>query len=133
MAAKTFSLIGEEKVAARVRAIALKVPAKAAAALFIEANIEATESRRRTPVDTGALRASTEVSKPDVEFGAAFSDIEVTISVGGPAAPYAVAVHENLDAFHKVGRSKYLESTIMESAPFMQRRIAKRLGVGGLK
>ena len=124
-----FDLVGEEAVAAKITAIALALPAKAAAALFIEANIEATESRRRTPVDTGALRASHEVSKPDVKFGAAFTDIAVTISVGGSAAPYAIAVHENLDAFHKVGRAKFLESTIMESAAFMNQRIAKRLDI----
>ncbi len=123
------TIIGEKKMAAKLQAIALKIPAKAAAALFIEANIEATEVRRRIPVDTGALRGSTEVSKPKVEGGVALADISVTISVGGPGVTYAIPVHENLDAFHKTGRSKYLESVIMESAPFMTKRLAKRLDI----
>lgn len=129
MAAKVFDLVGEKKMAAKIQAIAIKTPIKAAAALFIEANIEATEVRRRIPVDTGALRASTEVSKPKVEAGVAIADIEVIISVGGPGVTYAIPVHENLDAFHKVGQAKYLESVIMESAPFMTRRLAKRLDI----
>ena len=51
----------------------------------------------------------------------------MTIEVGGPAAPYAVVVHEDLEAFHPTGQAKYLESTIMQSAPFMLDRISKRL------
>ncbi len=133
MATKVFDLVGEEKMAAKIQALAIKTPIKAAAALFIEANIEATEVRRRIPVDTGTLRGSTEVSKPNVEAlgigSVAVTDIEVAISVGGPGAEYAISVHENLDAFHKVGRAKYLESVIMESAPFITRRLAKRLDI----
>ena len=124
MAAKVFDLVGEKKVAARLTALAAKIPIQAGVALFAEAQIDATESRRRTPVDTGALRASHEVSKPKL-----IGDIEVTISVGGPAAPYALVVHEDLEAFHKVGRAKYLESVVMESAPFMAKRVASRLGI----
>ena len=119
-------LVGDKAMAAKITAIAIVTPVKAGAALFIEANIEAAESRRRTPVDTGALRASHEVSKPDIS---GLGDISVTISVGGPSAPYAVVVHEDLDAFHKVGQAKYLESVIMESASFFTRRVGKRMGL----
>jgi hypothetical protein len=78
---------------------------------------------RRTPVDTGALKGSHETSKPEQGGG----DVSVTITVGGPAAPYAVPVHENLDAHHKVGQAKFLESTIMESRSSMAERIARRI------
>ncbi len=131
MAKSALTLIGIKAVQAKIAAIAIKTPLIAGAALFAEAQIEATESRKRTPVDTGALRASHEVSKPNTEIGAAFADIFVSISVGGAAAPYAASVHENLDAFHKVGQAKFLESTLLESAPHFPKRIAKRMKIAG--
>jgi hypothetical protein len=92
-------------------------------ALQAEAEIEKTESMRRTPVDTGNLRATHTVHRADLTG----SVISVTISVGGPAAPYALRVHEDLAMFHPVGQAKFLESTLKESAPFMAQRIARRL------
>jgi hypothetical protein len=38
-------------------------------------------------------------------------------------------VHEDLDAFHKVGQAKYLESVIMESRGFIGARVARRLNI----
>lgn len=85
-----------------------------------EAEIEMTEAKQRTPVKTGNLRASGIVLGPD-------EDGTVTLQFGGPAAPYAVYVHENLDAFHKVGQAKFLESVVLESAPNMAERLAERI------
>lgn len=92
------------------------------AALYQEAKVEQQESMRRTPVDTGALRASHET-----ETRREGRDIVARISVGGPAASYAVYVHENLEAQHPVGQAKFLESTLMESRPFLGQRIARRV------
>lgn len=69
-----------------------------------------TEAQRETPVDTGVLRASKLVTGPKKVR----KDWEVRISFGGAAAPYAVHVHENLSAQHTVGRSKYLESVVLQ-------------------
>lgn len=91
-------------------------------AILAETRIEAKESMRRTPVDMGPLRASTEVLGPFYDNG-----IYCQIHVGGPSAPYAVYVHENLEAHHPIGQAKFLESTIAESRPFMAARVAKRL------
>jgi len=96
-----------------------------ASALYIEANVEAKEVKKRTPVDKGELRASVHVTSPTISK----QDVHVLIVAGGPAAPYAVYVHEDLEAFHKVGQAKYLESVIMESRPFMAKRVAKRLSL----
>lgn len=108
--------------------LARRIPNEVAVALFQEAQIEATESRRRTPVEFGTLRGSHEVKKPDI-WG---RDISVTIAVGGPAIDYAIPVHENLEAYHRVGQAKFLESTIMESSKFMAKRIAKRIDLNRL-
>jgi len=116
-------LQGTDQLMRRLRRIADTAPDEFGRALFEEALVEEKESRRRTPVDTGTLRATHETSRPKVTF----RGIEVTIQVGGPAAPYAAAVHEDLEAFHKVGQAKFLESTIMQSSPFMAQRIANRI------
>lgn len=118
-----FRMTGRQQVQARLRALAGRFPKEAGTALFQEAQIEKTESMQRTPVDTGALRASHVVSSPDISNGR----IGVVISIGGPAAPYALYVHEDLEADHSVGQAKFLESTLVESAPYMPQRISRRL------
>jgi len=117
------SLKGGAELRRKLQQIAKEAPKELGRALFQEAQIERTESMRRTPVDTGALRASHEVTPPKIEG----RDISVSIVVGGPAAPYAVPVHEDLEANHPVGQAKFLESTIRESAPHMGRRLANRV------
>jgi hypothetical protein len=99
------------------------IPLVAAAALYQEALVEQKESMKRTPVDTGALRDSHQTSLPRRKG----QNLEVTIKVGGPAAGYAVIVHEDMEAKHEVGEAKFLERTIQESAPHMLARIAKRM------
>lgn len=95
-------------------------------ALRAEAEIELTEAKRRTPVKTGALRASGHVVS--VQRG---RDSEAKIMYGGPAAGYAIQVHENLEVFHRNGQARFLASVIEESAPFMTERIAARLRMRG--
>lgn len=100
-----------------------KFPNEIARALKIEVEVEAKEVKRRTPVDKGTLRGTVHVVGPIFEG----NKIRYLIVAGGPAAPYAVWVHENLEAFHKVGQAKYLESVIFESRPFMAARVARRI------
>lgn len=119
----SIELKGLDKVLARLTRLAQQFPNEVARALYEEAQIERQESMRRTPVDTGALRASHEVSRPVING----RDISVTITVGGVAAPYAIYVHENLHAFHNPGQAKFLESTLLESKPYLAGRIAKRI------
>lgn len=79
--------------------------------------------KRRTPVDEGHLRGSVHPQGPFRE-----REIIYTLIVcGGPAAPYAIFVHENLTAKHDVGQAKFLESVIMESRRTMAARVARRL------
>jgi hypothetical protein len=112
------------KVRRSLESLARKFPNEVARALYSEAQIERTESMRRTPVDTGALRASHGVTDPSIGVG---GDISVTIFAGGVAAPYAVKVHEDLSAMHRTGQAKFLESTLMESRPYLAGRIARRI------
>lgn len=75
------------------------------------------------PVDTGALRASGFVEPPIVQG----PRVSVDLGFGGPAAPYAVLVHENLTAHHPVGQAKYLEIPFLAATRGMGAVIARRV------
>lgn len=114
---------GLNQLHAKLRALELAIPDEFGQALRAEAEIEMTEAKKRTPVLTGVLRASGYVSGP-MRQG---KDVWVTLTFGGPAAPYAVHVHENVQALHHVGQAKFLESVINESTPYMAQRVARRI------
>lgn len=117
---------GLNGLVANLKRLVDAVPAKAAAALKVEAEVEMTEAKRRTPVETGALRSTGIVSEPAIVG----NKVTVQMSFGGPAVDYAVPVHENLEAHHPHGQAKYLESVVMESAPYLARRIAAAIQLG---
>lgn len=121
-------IVGVKAMQDKIRKIAVGFPMLVKQALYAEAQIELTEAKRRTPFLTGALRGSG-IVEPPVQSG---NTLSVTIAFGGPAADYAVYVHENLEAHHPVGQAKFLESTLLESAPYLMDRIGKRLDVGSL-
>lgn len=120
---------GVAEMMAKLRAFAKKFPDDVEKALYREAQIEMTESKRRVPVDTGVLRASGHVQDP-VRKG---QNISVTLAYGGAAETYAIIVHEDLEAHHRVGQAKYLESVLKESAPYMAQRVAARIKLGKKK
>lgn len=98
-------------------------PAVMGDALETELEVEATEAKRRCPVDTGALRGSITVDRATVSA----REVSCRIYAGGPAAGYALHVHENLEAFHRVGEAKFIERPLHEAAPHLAQRIARRL------
>lgn len=126
---------GANKMIATLRLLAKKFPDHVAKALYQEMQIEATEMKRRTPVDTtenaphpGNLRDSIHVELPER------SGNEITVTVAtGTQAPYAVFVHENPEPIHPVGEWKFMESVIKESQPYMAARLTKRVHLNQLK
>jgi anthranilate phosphoribosyltransferase len=118
----------------RLANIKKKFPEEVGRALYQETEVEATEAKKRTPVKRGNLRASIFVLGPSYE-GRSISNagtIATFVVAGGVSAPYAVYVHENLEAFHKVGQAKFIESVINESRNYIATRIAKRLELAAL-
>jgi hypothetical protein len=116
----------------KLKEIANKFPDRVSAALYQEAQIEVTEMKRRTPVDTtdnaphpGNLRNSLHAEEP-VREG---RRISVTVATGAQA-PYGIWVHENPDAFHPIGQWKFMESVLNESRAYIAARIAARLRMG---
>jgi hypothetical protein len=116
-------MTGAARMRQRLLRLANKIPDEVGRALFQETEVETTEAKRRCPVDEGTLRGTIHSVGPIRQW----RTIYTLITCGGPAAPYAVYVHENLDAFHKVGQAKFIESVILESAPYMLSRVAKRM------
>ena len=116
-------LKGADAMIKRLDTLINALPTEIGKALYAEAQIEKTESMRRTPVDEGTLKASHHVTAPETKGGVT----SVHIRVGGAAAPYAVYVHEDLEANHTTGQAKFLESTLKESAPHILNRVARRI------
>lgn len=95
-----------------------------AAALFQEAETVIGRSKKEfVPVDTGALWGSGHVQSPRISGGV----VTVQAGFGGPSAPYALKVHEDLRARHKVGQAKYFETPFLESLRGLEERLADRL------
>lgn len=88
--------------------------------LYQEANGIMTQSKELVPVDTGNLRDSGTVQLPRQESTAVVQEL----GYGGPAAPYAIFVHENTVVFHKVGMAKFLEVPFRQAQRGMSDRIA---------
>jgi hypothetical protein len=92
-------------------------------AMDAEMKIELREVVRRTPEDTGDLRNTERVEGPERDG----NRIIASIVAGGGTVDYALIVHEDLEAFHRIGQAKYIESVLNESKRSMPARIAKRI------
>jgi len=117
---------GADQLARTLAQIGAGTAKEAAAALYAEAGLLATESIRRTPLDTGALRGSIKTLRPEVHP----DNILVKIVAGGPAAPYALIVHEKMGSvnWQEPGTGpKYLENPVNEAAANWTERLARRI------
>lgn len=118
-----FRWANKVEVIGTIRRHAEQFPSRLGTAMREEVEIDLTEVKRRTPVDTGDLRNSEHVEGPTYKG----KNVTCTMVAGGITAEYAGYVHEDLEAFHKVGQAKYMESVMNESAPYIGARIAVRL------
>jgi len=124
---------GVGDMVAKIKAFQQRFPDHVIRALRVEAEIEATEAKKRAPVYSGkigpgypipgVLRASIHVEGPFREGRRIWAEVVA----GGAAGAYAIRQHEELDWFHKIGQAKYIESVIMESRQFMAMRLAARI------
>ncbi len=137
------ALKGADTMRAKLDTFAKKFPDRVASALYLEGQIEMTESKRRCPVSPtkaqfkamgrtppknivpGTLRASGMVHDP-VRNG---RNISVTLSYGGAAIDYAIVQHERADFIHTTGQAFYLSSVLNESRGSMAARVAARLNI----
>lgn len=115
----------------RFHRIASEFPVEAESAVKAVMTIAMEESQRRTPVDTGDLRASHRLVT-SVRGKSIYADIHVGGQTTGKLINYAVYVHENPDAHHPVGQYKFLESTLTEYAKTITREVARRFSLARL-
>lgn len=136
-------MMGATEMIATLRRFKDKYPDRIAAVLYQIAQEMMTEAKRRCPVasDGGILRSSGMVSDP-VREG---RRISVTLSFGGGAIAYAIAVHETISEHDPPSWKKmyenggmiqwtsqgtgdhFLSSVIDEWMPTMNARMATRL------
>ena len=125
--ASGMTLTGGDAMKAKLGKFMKRFPSVEAAALYQEAQVEMTESKKRCPVDKGILHGSGHVLKPVAEG----RKISVDLVYGGPAEAYAVIVHEDLRGVVPraggAGQSRFLASVLEESATSMAQRIAARV------
>lgn len=106
---------GLERVIRNINAEVKKIEGRTTAGLLAAGLKVQAEAQRRTPVDTGNLRASAYTRRAQDDA----TKVEV-----GFAAAYALPVHENLEAHHPVGQAKFLESALVDLADEVVRTIA---------
>jgi hypothetical protein len=120
----TFTLEGDIELKAMLEAAREKSPLAVAQAIYEEANLIFARSQVLVPVDTGVLRGSGGVSAPQKGTTGYFVDI----FYGGPAASYALYVHEIIGNYHKPPtQAKYLEQPFMEALPQIQNNLSRRI------
>ncbi len=119
----TVEIKGAKQLQEALAKLGDRMMAEAGKALYAEAELIMTESKEQCPVDTGALRGTGHVEDPQASGG----QVTVQMGYGGPAAPYAVYVHERLDVRHRVGKAKFLEDPVKAAAPKLPARLTRRL------
>lgn len=127
-----FSLSGVQELMASLDGVRNRAEANVPKILYRVGEQIMIEAKKQTPVDTGNLRASGHVKLPKWEN----TWVYVTLGFGGPAGTgagqtkdvgYAVYVHENLTARHKVGSAKFLERPMLAWASKLEAKIAADL------
>ncbi len=119
-----FDLNGDEQLVKALKSGKEKSPQAIAQAIWEEANMIFAKSQILVPVDTGVLRGSGGVSAPQMGSQGYFVDI----FYGGPAAPYALYVHEIIGNYHNPPtQAKYLEQPLMEAMDGLQSRLKGRI------
>ena len=117
-------LFGDKELVNALQAGKEQTPRAIAMAIYEEANVIFARSQVLVPVDTGILRGSGGVSSPQQGDKGYFVDI----FYGGPAAPYALYVHEIIGNYHNPPtQAKYLEQPVMEAMSTIQENIKGRI------
>jgi hypothetical protein len=129
MAAPKFhvTVSGLPKAVKAMKALGRKGPKVMGGALFREGEDIMGDSKEKfVPVLTGNLKSSGHVELPKITTNGA----SVQLGYGGPAVPYALAVHENpnagkTDSGSQVGEWKYLETPYKQHLKGLDERVAK--------
>lgn len=114
----------------KLNKVALGVQSRSQQILLTVAEQIMEASKAQVPQDTKALLSSAYVAATTYRR----SLLQVTFGYGGPkdtvnprtgelASTYAIYVHERLDAYHPVGKAKFLEDPVNEYAQRLPQRL----------
>lgn len=118
--AVSITITGLKELESRLGTARVKAVVAMGSAIYAEANRIFNASQVLTPVDTGALRGSGHVTPPAITG----TSVETTIGYGGPAAPYAIYVHEITTSFHNPPtQAKFLEQPFLAAAAGLSERL----------
>lgn len=123
MASVAVRLVNTEEFNRLLQRRVAQAPEKAAIIAVRWAERVMARAKVLCPVRWGALRASGHVQAASTRGGV----VTVTVGFGGPAAPYAVIVHENLRAHHHVGQAKFLEQATLDIGAVLRAEVASDL------
>jgi len=120
-------LIGEKELLAHLQIEAKKITKKSAAALAKAGGEIIRVTTPKVPVDTGELRSRSFNEGPLLSGETYFQIVGYEKSDRQFVDQYAVKVHEDLAARHKVGQAKYLEAGLQETAGYLAKYIQKEM------
>ena len=120
-----FYILGIQECEETLRTIPRKFLERIGELLYDEAIKLLELTKARTPVKTGALRDSGFINQPQITN----DEVSVTISFGSEVVTWAIPVHERTYVKHVTGRSKYLESVILEYGEVAFENIQKNLSL----
>lgn len=108
---------GLERVVNNLNKHAKKIEKDTLDGLFIAGLKVQRDAQKLVPVDTGNLKGSAYTTKGDT-----------TVTIGF-TANYAIFVHENMEAHHKVGQAKFLEVALRNNQDEILRILQQRAKV----
>lgn len=103
----------------RMLEVARRYPEAGATAVYQEALALLAESKQEVPVQYGTLRRSGYADAP--------SGVDDPHCVVGYGTNYALPVHERIEVFHPVGKSKFLIDPMLRRAAGYKERMTKRI------
>lgn len=112
---------GLDRLASRMSSAPRELEKQLAKALGRSIAMAETESKRRTPVDTGYLRSS-------IGGAGGFSFVRGFTAGVGTNVNYAIFVHERIGLRHPVGGAKFMEKGAKAALPFINKEMEKVAG-----
>jgi hypothetical protein len=133
------TLTGVDEMIAMLRKVKIELPKLVAKALEEDTQKDVEECKRRSPVYVGPSGPGKPI--PGVLRDSIHSEpvqitrdqISIEIVAGGEAGAYAIPQHEELTYQHEVGRSKYIESVLMEMRDEKLARVAALVDISEIK
>lgn len=114
------------RVLSAMRGVEARVKRNLAEGVAAAAKMVYDKSQELVPVETGALKESGRIEVTGTGFGA-----KATVAYGGPTAPHAFVVHEDLEAYHAPPTcAKYIAKAVTMTRGAAVARVGRQILAG---